>query len=479
MQRGDTEIPAATPSIPGVTDLTLIGSGGSGLIYRGRQEQLSRDVAVKVLAAPAATAESVTRWKRELDAMGRLSNHPNIVAVYDSGLTDDGRAYLVMPFIPGGSLGDRVRAAGPLSVDEAVPIGVKIANALAAAHEAGVLHRDVKPDNVLLSPYEPQLADFGIARLIDATTTVVTEAGMLAATVNYAAPEVLAGERASEASDVYGLAATLHTALSGDVPFPHAPGANAIAVAHQIIHEDVPVLPPSVPDAVAAVIAQGMAKNPVDRPQSASAFATALAAAAAASDEATAPVAVESPAAATQTVRADAIRTVAPRAPGAAPRDRRGALVAVALALLAVAAGLLLFARTSHDNPSSPSTSTTAAVGTAARAPSTTIARASAKPVASDAAVTETARQYFTRLSNGDYAGAYAMLSPGFQAQQSMQSFESFWRSAAPVSITGNISSSGLTARVPLQMGGRANTYTLTMARGNGKKLFVDGPRPR
>ncbi len=144
-----TETPAAVPSIPGVVDLTLIGSGGSGLIYRGRQETLSRDVAVKVLASPPVTPSSLTRWERELDAMGRLSNHPNIVAVYDSGLTDDGRPYLVMPFIAGGSLGDCVRSSGPLGVDEVVPIGVKIANALTAAHEAGVLHRDVKPDNVL------------------------------------------------------------------------------------------------------------------------------------------------------------------------------------------------------------------------------------------------------------------------------------------------------------------------------------------
>jgi hypothetical protein len=225
-----------------------------------------------------------------------------------------------------------------------------------------------------------------------------------------------------------------------------------------------------------------MAKDPVGRPQSASAFGAALAAAAAASDDATVPVAAEPPAVATQTVRADAIRTVAPRAPVAVPRDRRGVFVVVALVLVLVVGALLLLARSSDDNPSSPNTNsapTTEEAGAAARAPSTTRARASSSPATTNGAVTNAARQYFTRLTNGDYAGAYAMLSPGFRAQQSMESFESFWRSAAPVSITGNISSTGLTARVPLEMAGRANTYTLTMARGTGGKLFIDGPRPR
>ncbi|MEY2399621.1 MAG: hypothetical protein QOJ00_2795 [Actinomycetota bacterium] len=494
-----TDALADIPSIPGVVDLTLVGKGGSGLVYRGRQEALSRDVAVKVLAAPPATSGSVTRWERELDAMGRLSNHPNIVAVYDSGLTDDGRPYLVMPFIAGGTLGDRVRSSGPLTVDEAIPIGVKIANALTAAHEAGVLHRDVKPDNVLLSPYEPQLGDFGIARLVDATTTAVTAIGMIHATINYAAPEVLAGEPASEASDVYGLAATLYTALTGDVPFPHAPDANAVAVAHQIIHTPAPSLPGHVPAAVADVIAQGMAKDPGDRPASAAAFGAALEATLHASaDEFTVPVEeVAEPTRTDATVRAAAIPTIAerlppPRATGAVERrrgparDRRPVIFAVAA--IALIGAVLLFTRLSDHNArtgvNASASSTTAVSSAAAKTATTARTTRTTKPAkaskaASSGAVADTARQYFTRLSGGDYGGAYAMLSPGFKAAQSQASFETFWRSASPVSITGDVTANGLTAQVPIRMGSRPNTYTLTMARGTGGTLYVDGPRPR
>ena len=454
--------------------LQLIGSGGSGLIYKGRQEALSRDVAVKVLASPPVEPESLARWKREVDAMGRLSNHPNIVAIYDSGLDDDGRPYLVMPFIPGGSLGDRVRASGPLDADEALVLGRKIATALSAAHEAGVLHRDVKPDNVLLSPYEPQLADFGIARMVDATTTAVTAAGMLHATINYAAPEVLTGEPASEASDVYGLAATLFTALSRDVPFPHAPDVNAIALAHQIVHNPVPSLPTTVPREVADVIAQGMAKDPRDRPSSAAAFGAALASALrAATPEptttATAPVRTT-----VQALPRIAQRPRAEVAPTRGP-SRHGRAVIAAVAVLAGVVAVLLFARSQDEGSRAPANTSPTTVGPSAGKTATT-GRAAAS--ASTSGVAAAARQYFTRLSRGDYGGAYAMLSPAFKAAQSQASFEGFWRGASPVSITGDVSASGLTARIPVRMGSRASTYVLQFAR-SGDALYVDGPRPR
>jgi serine/threonine protein kinase len=477
-------------------DLALVGTGGSGLVYRGRQEALSRVVAVKVLATPPATPGSLSRWQRELDAMGRLSNHPNIVAVYDSGLTADGRPYLVMPFAPDGSLGDLVRSSGPLAPEEAIRIGVKIAHALTAAHAAGVLHRDVKPDNVLLSPYEPQLADFGIARLVDATTTAATAIGMIHATINYAAPEVLAGEAASEASDVYSLAATLYTALGGDVPFPHAADANAVAVAHQIIHNPVPPLDPSVPRQVAQVIAHGMAKAPGDRPSSAAAFAAelenALVSGTGDTDEVlTAPVdEVEPTTRYAATVRADAIPTIAERsderrpiarraAPVSPPRRDRPRAVLLLVPLVVLVAGVLYLARSSGDKPrvTSPTVvATTVAPSAATSKTPTTARRVQAAPSSS---VAEAARQYFTRLSQGDYAGAYSMLSSGFRAAQSQASFERFWRSASPVSITGPVTANGLTATVPVRMGGRPNTYVLTFARGSGNTLSIDGPRPR
>jgi serine/threonine protein kinase len=484
---------AELPAIPGVVNLTLIGTGGSGLVYRGRQEALSRDVAVKLLASAPATSGSVDRWHRELDAMGRLSNHPNIVAVYDSGLTDNGRPYLVMPFVPGGTLGDRVRASGPLTVEEATSIGMKIANALAAAHAAGVLHRDVKPDNVLLSPYEPQLADFGIARLVDTTTTAATAVGMIHATINYAAPEVLAGEPASEASDVYGLAATVYTALTGVVPFPHAPDANAIAVAHQIIHEPVPSLDDVVPRAIAEVITRAMAKDPADRPSSAEDFAAELGSALSThggdtDEELTLPVApVDATVRDAAAVRPNAIPTnrgPAPRRPiaqrpapvAAEPGRRRAAVLLVPLVALVAAALFFITSRDNSPTSTSNATATTAAVSTPAAKTATTARRSQAAP---RGAVAETAQHYFTLLSQGDYGGAYDMLSPAFQASQSQASFERFWRSVSPVTITGPATTHGFTASVPIRMGSRAENYVLSLARGSGNTLYIDGPRPR
>ena len=127
--------------------------------------------------------------------MGRLSNHPGIITVLSEGVTAGGHPYLVMPFLPGGSLHDRIQARGPLPPAEVVEVGRRLASALAAAHAAGVVHRDVKPANVMFTEYdEPQLGDLGIARLVDAATTAT---GSVHATLEYAAPEVLSGQPAS------------------------------------------------------------------------------------------------------------------------------------------------------------------------------------------------------------------------------------------------------------------------------------------
>ena len=152
--------------------------------------------------------------------MGALSHHPNVVPVYETGSVDE-RLYLVMPLLPDGSLADQL-ASGPLAPAAVVELGRGLADALAAAHEAGVLHRDVKPANVLRTPHGTyQLADFGVARFVDATQTL---GGLLLATVAYAAPEVLDGGPATAASDVYSLGATLHAALRGRPPFESGPG---------------------------------------------------------------------------------------------------------------------------------------------------------------------------------------------------------------------------------------------------------------
>jgi serine/threonine-protein kinase PknK len=255
--------PAAPPDVPDVELGEIIGTGSSGTVWRGRQPRFARDVAVKVVASPGAPG-AAERWDRELSAMGRLSNHPNILPVYAGGVTEDGSPYLVMPYVPDGTLRDRLREQGPLPPAEVASIGARLAGALAMAHQAGVLHRDVKPENVLMSPYgEPQLADFGIARLLDATLTAT---GTVTATIPYAAPEVLDGAPATEASDVYGLGATLHACLTGEAPFVATEHDTMVSLVTRVATQAPPSLREAgVPTALADVVERAMGKDPAAR----------------------------------------------------------------------------------------------------------------------------------------------------------------------------------------------------------------------
>src|SRR5688572_7739404 len=250
----------APPSIPGVEDLEPVGRGGFAVVYRGWQPEYQRYVAVKVLE-PATDSAVVGRFRREVRAMGAVSDHPNVVPIYGAGVVD-GRGYMVMPLLPGGTLDDKIRSA-PLDAPEVVRIGRALADALAASHRVGLLHRDVKPANVLFTAYGvPQLADFGVARFADATAT---HSG-LAATVAYAAPEVLQGEPATTASDVYSLGATLHAALRGEAPFRRVDGEPAVATAMRVLSDEPAHLKAAgVPAALAAVVERAMAKDPAHR----------------------------------------------------------------------------------------------------------------------------------------------------------------------------------------------------------------------
>ncbi len=163
--------------IEGFEDLVEVGRGGFGVVYRARQPEFDRTVAIKVVLVGGVDAVARERFRREASAMGRLSGHPNIVDVHAAGFTVEGHPYLVMPFLASGSLGDRVERTGRLGWSEAVPIAVKVGGALSAAHAAGIVHRDVKPDNVLFTSFgEPQLGDFGIARVVGAAPTVSGDA---------------------------------------------------------------------------------------------------------------------------------------------------------------------------------------------------------------------------------------------------------------------------------------------------------------
>lgn len=252
-------------AIPGVDDLAEIGRGGMAVVYRGRQAAFSRDVAVKVVVVAGVDERTRQRFEQECRAVGALSEHPNIVNVHGAGETADGLPYLIMGFQPGGSLADRLARDGTLRWAEVADIGVKMAGALESAHRAGVLHRDVKPENILVSSFgEPVLADFGIARVTGGAA--LTASGMVTGTPAHAAPEMLRGEPPTAASDVYGLASTLHHLLTGSPAFVRPTDESTLAVMNRVLVEPPPDLTEAgVPAALAQVVDRGMAKDPAER----------------------------------------------------------------------------------------------------------------------------------------------------------------------------------------------------------------------
>jgi ATP/maltotriose-dependent transcriptional regulator MalT/serine/threonine protein kinase len=264
------------PDIPaelrdaGFEDVAEIGRGGFGVVYRCTQPMLDRTVAVKVLTADL-DQENLDRFLREQHAMGRLSGHPNIVTILQVGATTRGRPFIVMPYHAKNSLEALIRRHGPLDWCETLRIGVKLAGALDAAHSAGILHRDVKPGNILLSEYgEPELTDFGIARIAGGFQTAT---GVIAGSPAFTAPDVLEGKTPTPASDVYSLGATLFCALTGHAAFERRSGEQVVAQFLRITSQPTPDLrEQGFPAEVAAVIERAMARDPAARPASAAAF---------------------------------------------------------------------------------------------------------------------------------------------------------------------------------------------------------------
>lgn len=248
----------------GFDDAREIGRGGFGVVYRCTQAGLDRAVAVKVLTADL-DEENRARFFREQRAMGRLTGHPNIVGVLQVGTTDTGRPYLVMPYHRQGSVDTKIRENGPLDLEEVLRLGVKMSGALETAHRLGILHRDVKPANILLTDYgEPALTDFGIAHIADGFKTAT---GTVTGSPAFTAPEVLGGEPPSPASDVYGLGATLFSALTGHAAFERRSGEQVVAQFLRITAQPMPDMrEQGFPDDVCAVIEKAMSRDPRDRP---------------------------------------------------------------------------------------------------------------------------------------------------------------------------------------------------------------------
>ncbi|MBO0837435.1 MAG: serine/threonine protein kinase, partial [Actinobacteria bacterium] len=241
-----------------------------GVVYLGRQPKLDRLVAVKVLRPwTGVDDELLERFLRE--ARAAALTDAAIVPLHEVGAVDDSH-YLVMAHMSGGSL-RQVIESRRLAPAEAVEVGRRIAGALATAHAAGVLHRDVKPSNILLDARgNPFLGDFGIAQLSGLTR--LTRSGASPGTAEYMAPELATGGDPSEAADVYALGATLYECVTGRPPFT---GANHVAVAYRASHEEVPPLPDDVPEPLAQTIMRSLVKEPEERFPNAAALETALA----------------------------------------------------------------------------------------------------------------------------------------------------------------------------------------------------------
>jgi serine/threonine protein kinase len=320
-----------------------VGVGGMSRVYRARDRSLERVVALKVLHEQYARDEDyVERFRREARAVAQLS-HPGIVTVIDRGEDAEGKPFIVFEYVEGESLHQLLARSGALSIRQVLEVGGEIARALAFAHDHGLVHRDVKPQNVLLNGEgRAKVTDFGIARST-AVENGVTQTGMVLGTSSYIAPEQARGERADACSDIYSLGAVLFELLTGRPPFD---GDNFVAVAMQHVNEPAPSIlerRPDCPVRLARAVDRALAKRREDRFPTMDAFAAEL-------EACLAQLGTEAEQDATLIRPSPVLRESAPRRRRA--RSRTPFVVGAALLLLAaIAGGVLLLHNRGNGAP--------------------------------------------------------------------------------------------------------------------------------
>ncbi len=434
--------------LAGYTILRILGQGGASVVYLARHEPLDRLVAIKVLRRDVDEPKVWERFLREARMVARLSGHSNVVTVYTAGRSQAGQPYLVTEYLDRGSLGDVIAAEGPLPVAAVARVGVAIADALGAAHRVGILHRDVKPGNVLLGhDGRVKLGDFGIARLLAGQS--VTPTDVIAFTPEHVAPEILRGHTDGAWSDLYGLASTLTAALLGAPLFRRRPDERMESLLSRKLMAAPPLLPGWVPGALAELLTRGLDPDPSRRPSLAE-FRQQLAAAGDALG-----AAVPTPAMAATTVSATADTMAGPDdnvrdmpagpliGPLRRPRRRRLAIPAFFIALLSATLAVAVVARNRDDGGSASSTTNaiivvpTSEVSTAqpplALTPSPLVAPAT-PPAGEQHLITaqeaETfVRAYYDAVAAGNYETSWSQLAPEFQRgmAQSYDYYVGFW----------------------------------------------------
>jgi serine/threonine protein kinase len=424
--------------------VTALASGGMGVVWKGWDERLKRPVAVKQLRvqpglSPTEAATARDRAMREARNTARL-HHPHAVPVYDV-VEHDGEPCLIMQFLPSVSLQDAIRQRVSLPLDEVARIGTELAEALSAAHRVGIVHRDVKPGNVLLAEDgTSKLTDFGISHALGDATLTAT--GMITGTPAYLAPEVARGAPASFASDVFSLGATLYTAAEGTPPFGE--GSNAMAVLHRVASGQV--RPPQRSGSLTPLLMSMLSGEPGGRPAMAD-VSRLLAELPSHNEAAQAPTAVHT---ARYVAPSDpAVRPAAPhptrqdarpvRGP-TAPKRRRGPIVALMVGALALAAVVAIALTWPGANKGTPSANSGSHSTSAAPPTNTSASSTSQAPTATQLAQAVT--DYYDLLPD-NVRGGWSRLTPSYQQAQAngaggFNNYEQFWGQFSSVT-TSNV----------------------------------------